>query len=139
MRIEPTLLDEGLKRRKPDTVDFITGDNTEIENIFPPAMLEPLPHPWLIVEDSHNTVAIVEYLHQFMKVGDYMVVEDTSPVMLYGDCSFTDSQWGEQKLHVLKKLLRSPVGQNFKVDSFLTDLYGYNCTMSWHGFLRKCS
>lgn len=137
---EPALLDEELKRTKPDTVDFITGDNTKIEDIFPPAMLESLPHPWLIVEDSHNnTVAIVEYLHQFMKVGDYLVVEDTSPLIPHGDSSDCDSvKWGEQKLDELKSLLRSPVGQNFMVDSFLTDLYGYNCTLNWHGFLRKC-
>ena len=140
---EPALLDEGLKRRKPDTVDFITGDNTKIEDVFPPAMLEPLPHPWLIVEDSHNnTVAIVEHLHQFMEVGDYLVVEDTSPALpnpdISNDKDATDN-CGEAKLNKLKKLLRSPVGQHFKVDSFLTDFYGYNCTVNWHGFLRKCS
>ena len=140
---EPALLDEDLKRRKPDTVDFITGDTTKIEDIFPPSMLEPLPHPWLIVEDSHdNTEAIVEYFHQFMKVDDYLVIEDTSPLVLLGDSSERASattKWGEEKLNMLKTFLRSPVGQHFKVDSFLTDLYGYNCTLNWHGFLKKCS
>lgn len=139
--IEPALLDEELKQRKPDTVDFITGDITKIENIFPPSMLEPLPHPWLIVEDSHdNTEAVAEYLHQFMKVGDYLVIEDTSPYMRCGDTSDrATASWGPGKLNALKKFLRSSVGQNFKVDSFFTDLYGYNCTWHWHGFLKKCS
>ena len=140
---DPALLDEGLKRRKPDTVDFITGDSTKIEEVFPPAMLEPLAHPWLIVEDCHvNTVGIIEYLHQFMKVGDYLVVEDTSPALPNEDKSDEGSdmgRWGEPKMKKLKKFLRNPIGQNFKVDSFFTDFYGYNCTGHWHGFLRKCS
>ena len=140
---DPALLDEGLKRNKPDTVDFITGDSTKIEDVFPQAMLEPLPHPWLIVEDCHvNTLGIIEYLHQFMKVGDYVVVEDTSLALPNEDLSDGDSEegrWGEPKMKKLKKLLRSPVGKNFKVDSFITDFYGYNCTWHWHGFLRKCS
>ena len=139
--IEPALLDENLKRRKPDTVDFITGDTTKIKDIFPSSMLKPLPHPWLIVEDSHKSSAgIAEHFHQFMKVGDYLVIEDTSPNMHLGDSSESPTaKWGDHKLNVLKDLLRSPVGQHFKVDSFLTDLYGYNCTWHWHGFLRKCS
>ena len=138
---EPALLDEDLKRRKPDTVDFIVGDTTKIEDVFPPSMLEPLPHPWLIVEDSHESSAkITEHFNQFMKVGDYLVIEDTSPYMRLGDSSGSaTAKWGGHKLNMLKDLLRSPIGQNFKVDSFLTDLYGYNCTWHWHGFLRKCS
>ena len=141
---DPALLDEGLKRRKPDTVDFITGDSKKIEDVFPPAMLEPLAHPWLVIEDCHvNTVGIIEYLHQFMKVGDYLVVEDTSLALPNEDISNEDCElegnWGEPKMNKLKKLLRNPIGQNFKVDSFLTDFYGYNCTWHWHGFLRKCS
>ena len=139
--IEPGLVDKDFKERKPDTVDFIIGDTTKIEDAFPPSMLEPLPHPWLIVEDSHkNSARITEYFNQFMKVGDYLVIEDTSPYVLGADSSDSaTAKWGYRKLNMLKDLLRSPVGQNFKVDSFLTDLYGYNCTWHWHGFLRKCS
>ena len=140
--IEPLLLDEGLKQRKPNTVDFIIGDMTKIENVFPPSMLEPLPHPWLIVEDSHdNANAVIEHFHQFMEVGDYLVIEDTSPHVPTNCNAFEKdtTQCEPEKLNMLKSLLRSPVGQHFKVDSFFTDLYGYNCTWHWHGFLRKCS
>ena len=140
--IEPALLDEKLKKGKPDTVNFIIGDINKIEDVFPPSMLEPLPHPWLIVEDAHeNTIAVIKYFHQFMKVGDYMVIEDTSPYVPRDGNTFDKNtiRSGLKKLNDLKNLLRSPVGQNFKVDSFYTDLYGYNCTWHWHGFLRKCS
>ena len=140
--IEPLLLDEGLKQRKPNTVDFIIGDTTKIEDAFPPSMLKPLPHPWLIVEDSHdNANVVVEHFHPFMAVGDYLVIEDTSPYVPTDGNAFEKdtTQCGPEKLNMLKSLLRSPVGQHFKVDSFLTDLYGYNCTWHWHGFLRKCS
>ena len=137
---EPRLLDECFKKRKPGTVDFITGDTTKIEGILPPSVLESLPHPWLIVEDSHdNTEAVVKYFHQFMDMGDYLVIEDTSPYVQLGDNSDSaTTKWGEQKLRMLKEFLKTPVGQNFLVDSFLTDLYGYNCTLNWHSFLRKC-
>ena len=139
--IEPQLLNEELKQIKPDTVHYITGDTAKIEDIFPTSMLEPLPHPWLIVEDSHdNSERIAEHFHQFMRIGDYLVIEDTSPDMRLGDSSKRASvKWGVEKLNAVKDLLRSPVGQHFKVDSFFTDLYGYNCTWHWHGFLRKCS
>ena len=132
--IDSTLINEELKKRKPDTVNFITGDSHKIKDIFPPSMLEPLPHPWLIVEDAHQgTEAALSYLHQFMKIGDYVIVEDTTPY----EHSTTQAKW--DKLDVLKSFLRSPIGQNFKVDSFFTDFYGYNCTWHWHGFLKKCT
>ena len=140
--IEPLLLDEGLKQKKPNTVDFIIGDMTKIEDVFPPSMLEPLPHPWLIVEDSHgNANAVVEHFHRFMEVGDYVVIEDTSPHVPTNGHGFVKdaTKCGPEQLNLLKSLLRSPVGQNFKVDSFFTDLHGYNCTWHWHGFLRKCT
>ena len=140
--IDPALLDEKLKKEKSDKVNFIIGDTTKIESVFPPSLLEPLPHPWLIVDDAHdNTLAAIEYFHQFMKVGDYMIIEDTSLCMPHFGDGFKNATttYGRKKLDELKDLLRSPVGQNFKVDSFFTDLYGYNCTWHWHGFLRKCS
>ena len=45
---------------------------------------------------------------------------------------------GTGKLEALKNFLKMPVGKDFKVDTYLTDFYGYNCTWNWHGFLQKC-
>ena len=142
--IDASLLSEEIKQQKPDSVKFIEGDTNNIEKILQPSTLQPLPHPWLIVEDSHeNTIKVMAYLNQFMITGDYVIIEDSNPnipadidINLSADIEF--KPWGTHKLDGLKAFLKGPVGRDFKIDSFFTDFYGYNCTWHWHGFLRKC-
>jgi len=43
-------------------------------------MLDQLPHPWLVIEDSahvyETTHAVLEFFHPRLEAGDYIVVED---------------------------------------------------------------
>ncbi|XP_065895994.1 uncharacterized protein [Dysidea avara] len=133
--IEHGLIDETIKTTKPQTVKFIQGDATKLKEVLYPSMLKPLPHPWLVVEDCHHSIATaLTYLNQFMNTGDYLVIEDTSPYTLKTEQSGTNYI---DKLNIVKEFLKGPVGRQYKVDSFFTDFYGYNCTWHWHGFLRK--
>jgi len=98
--IDASLLSEEIKQQKPDSVKFIEGDTNNIEKILQPSTLQPLPHPWLIVEDSHeNTIKVMAYLNQFMITGDYVTIEDSNPNIPAGvdinmsvDAEF--KQWG---------------------------------------------
>ena len=119
-------------QQEQDAITFVEGDYNNIEQLFPPSKLRSLPHPWLVIGEN---IANVVYLSQFMTTSDYLVIENTNPnVPLTGDlCA------GTSKLEALKKFLSMPVGKDFKVDTYLTDFYGYNCTWHWHGFLQKCN
>jgi len=134
-----TLSDE-IKQNKPDTVNFIEGSADNLTS----SMLQQLPHPWLVVNSSHKDI-ITEHLSQFMESGDYLVIEDTKPNIpiikvpneIYNSfegCCIS----GKHRLDALNTFLQTPVGKAFKVDSFYTDFYGYNCTWNWHSFLKRC-
>jgi len=143
IEINPSVWSKEIMQQKPDTVTFIEGDTNKIDEVLPPSLLQPLPHPWLVVDDAHeNMTKVVSYLNRFMIAGDYMVLEDTNPnlpsaikIDKIEDEGF--QPWGSDKLNALKNFLKGPIGKDFKVDSFFTDFYGYNCTWHWHGFLKK--
>ena len=82
MEIDLSILQDRVKEIKPENVTFLQGDSHKIEKTFHPDFLRGLPHPWLVIEDSHeNTDGILEHFHQFMESGDYFIVEDTNPLI----------------------------------------------------------
>ena len=138
-----SLISEEIKKVKPENVTFIEGDRNRIENVFPSSLLQSLPHPWLVIEDSHDDLFVgFKYLNDFMSEGDYVVVQNNDPRMplrrglhvLYNKEEMVPL--GPGNLELLRSFLKEH-GQKYQVDSFYTDLYGYNCTPHWHGFLRK--
>lgn len=143
---DPTLVSESMKRKIPDNVKLIEGDLNKIAEVFPPEMLKSLPHPWLVIEDSHNVFStITSYLNDFIAVGDYLIIEDTEPrivneVKIYNNIDDAETQqaWGTDKLELVKNFVKS-TGKQYMVDTFYTDYYGYNSNWHWHGFLRKCN
>ena len=141
--IDPVLVSEETKQKMPDNVKLIEGDYNKIAEIFPPTMLQSLPHPWLVIEDGHNFFeTVMAYLNDYMITGDYLVVEDIDPRIpaQLGIYSMDEEigTWGTEKLDTLKKFVKG-TGRQFMVDSFFADYYGYNSNWHWHGFLRKCS
>ena len=144
MDINPTLIEPRVKELKPSNVKFIQGDSNKIEESFPSSFLQQQPHPWLITEDSHeNVFNVLVYFQSFMKTGDYFIVEDTSPI-LSTHCGvgriYKDIPYKEAGHHALLEVVKSFLKKhddNFKVDSFFTDFFGYNGTCNWHGFIRR--
>ena len=141
--IDQGLIHEDIKRINFKNLTFVQGDSNQIEEVFPPSMLSSLPHPWVVVEDAHhNSINVLKYFNKFMQAGDYIVAEDTEPRMPYRMgvhimYSVDESPPnGSGKLNALKTFIKQH-GQDYLVDSFLTDFYGNNCTQHWHGFLRK--
>jgi len=77
-------------------------------------------------------------MNSFMIAGDYIVVDDTDP---HAPSNLTSPPEeyvpiGPGKLNMLKKFVKESDNQ-YLVDNFFTDFYGYNCTRNWHGFLRR--
>lgn len=142
MDIDSSLLSEAVKKLNPDNVTFLQGDCNEIEKTFTPELLTKLPHPWVVIDDSHvNLDGTLSYFHQYLKEGDYLVVEDTNPYIplnVAPIASVLDScpLLGPEKLEALKAFLHK-YDEYYAVDSFLTDFFGYNCSWMWHGFVRR--
>ena len=141
--VDHSLISEEIKTVKPEKVTFIQGDRNKIEDVFSSALLQKLPHPWLVVEDNPADLFVgFKYLNEYMSTGDYLVVENSDPRLplrlglhlLYNKEEMVPA--GTGSLELLRKFLQEH-GQDYQVDSLYTDLYGYNCIPHWHGFLCK--
>lgn len=143
MDIDPSTLEDQVKKLKPENVTFLTGNSHAIEKTFTEEFLRSLPHPWVVSEDSHtNIYGVLEYFARFMEQGDYFVVEDLNPDLpcqlgfgrVYPELAYERA--GDVGLKYLRRFL-SNYSQQFAVDSFYTDLFGYNATHNWHGYIRR--
>ena len=140
--LDHSLLDPRVKDLKPDNLTFIEGDMNKIEEVLPSAKLQDLPHPWVVIEDAHaNSLGVLEYFHKFMKEGDYIIYDDTDPEtptkngMGWDDYPPYEA-WGYRKLHTLNEFM-TKYEDLYRVDSYLTDLFGYNATNNWNGYVRR--
>jgi len=77
-----------------------------------------LPHPWLIIEDTHcNVFEVVKYFNQYIKQGDYLIIEDA---------------WTQQD--VIRDLMA--LNTFLKLDTKYLDFFGYNNMSSMNGILK---
>ena len=140
--IDLSLLDPQVKDLKPDNLTFVQGDMYKIEEVFPPSTLESLAHPWVVIEDAHaNSLGVLEHFHKFMKEGDYIVYDDSDPFTPLKNGMGWEGHppyepFGFTKLHMLKGFMMKHDGY-YCVDSYLTDLFGYNATNNWNGYVRR--
>ena len=142
MDIDPTNRSDLVNQLKPENVTFLTGDSHQIEKTFTDEFMKSLPHPWVFSEDAHaNLDGVLEHFHRYMQEGDYMVVEDTGPdLVLQVDLKMAKkggfTPVGAKQLKCLRRFLHD-YEEFYAVDSFLTDMFGYNCSWHWHGFIRR--
>ena len=139
--IDNSLLSPDVLKIKPSNVNFIQGDCYALEKTLTPDFLRGLPHPWVIIDDAHvNIPNVLEYFHEFLQEGDYFVVEDTDPTSVprLGEDkdNFGETGIGTGLLDQLKYFM-SKYEDQYAVDSFLNDMFGYNGTWHWHGFVRR--
>lgn len=141
--IDLALIEDRVKELQPSNVVFLQGDSNAIEKTFTSEFLQSQPHPWLVFEDAHvNTYNVLKYFHDYLKEGDYVVVEDSNPDLPRGfgfgriDPTVPYERAGPKALQVLKTFLND-YKQFYAVDSFYTDLFGYNGTWNWHGYIRR--
>lgn len=111
---------ERVEGSHPD-VTFGKVDVNDLES-FDREQLASLPHPWLVIEDTHrNVYEILKYFDLLILPGDYFIIEDTSAY---------------KKHREMSKFLREN-DERYKVDTKYTDMYGYNVTWHTNGYIRR--
>ena len=102
-----------------------------------------------MIEDCHcNLINVLEYFHEQFKVGDYFIIEDTCPLLngkvwvgegvdYYKAISSSyEPLHGDKKLNIVRDFFTKHEDQ-YSVDTYYTDLFGYNCTAHWNSFIRR--
>ena len=108
-------------RAKHARLSFHHVDLFKLETLDP-KLLARLPHPWLVIDDSHvNVLAVLRHVDRFVEVGDYYVLEDLG---LAPGIQFVEG-------------LQQACQLGYAIDTDYTDAFGYNVTAAPNGWLRK--
>ena len=101
-------------------VRFIGGDCNRIAEAFPVMELIGFGHPWLVVEDAHvNVGGVLRHLHQQMRGGDYLIVEDSAI-----------------KAEALARFLVE-TRDAYRLDTRYSDFFGRNATAARDAIFRR--
>jgi cephalosporin hydroxylase len=110
------------KLREEDGIAFHRLDNRRITEFVRHnrGIFETVTPPLLVVEDSHeNAAGLLEAVDEFLKPGDYLIVEDTL------------AEW---KHEMLRSFLN---GRAYQVDAHYCDFWGQNNSWIVNSILRK--
>lgn len=128
---------EPLATIQDDRIRFLRGDAADLAPVLTDALLQSLPRPWLVIEDSSHmyadTLAVLRFFHSWLTAGDYIVVEDgvvahlPSPVY---------RKYEEGPNRAVNDFLEE-TGRAYQVDASLCDFYGLNVTYNPNGFLKR--
>ena len=138
--IDLSLLHEKAKMDK--RIHFIQGDCNDLSLTLSHELLTTLPHPWLVIEDSHvNLIGILEYFHNHgLQSEDYLIVEDTNQFMWDYWREHWDDQAeverGYQKIIEFRKWLMSHANE-YLIDTHYQDMYGQNGSKCWNSILKR--
>lgn len=118
-------------------IQVVTGDAADLSRCLTPEMLEHLPRPWLVVEDSshmyRHTTAALEFFHPWLQTGDYIVVEDGVVTHLGGE-HYRGYENGPNR--ALSDFLVKE-GMYYRLDTGLCDFYGRNASYNPNGWLQR--
>jgi cephalosporin hydroxylase len=104
-----------------ERVTFARADSNDLGS-FDIERLRSLPHPWLVLEDTHcNIYELLKFFDGFLATGDYVVVEDTI----------------DARFHRQLRRFALEAGDRYMVDTRYADMFGYNVTWNVNGFLRR--
>lgn len=117
-----------------DNVRYLCGDATRLGDVLTPELLEALPRPWLVVEDSAHTYeaasAVLQFFAPMMRPGEYLVIEDG----VLSDMGWARRYGGGPGLAISRFLEANP---DFEIDAEICDLFGHNVTFNPNGYLRR--
>jgi len=117
-----------------DNVTYLAGDALDLAATLTPALLDSLPRPWLVVEDSAHTLAsttaVLEFFAPRLQSGEWVVIEDG----MVSDLGWAPQYGGGPGLAISRFLAAHP---EFEIDADLCDRYGHNLTGNPNGYLRR--
>lgn len=118
-------------------IRFFAGNAQALGEVLSPSLLASCPKPWLVVEDSSHmyadSLAVLDFFHEKLVSGDYVVVEDGIVAQLSGK-HYEQYQQGPNR--AVADFLRARPGA-YEIDASLCDRYGYNATYNPNGWLRR--
>lgn len=137
---DPTVLSvdiEPLARFTDPRIRFLQGDAKHLGMVLPADLLQRCPRPFLVIEDSSHhfaeSIAVLDYFHDHLSSGDYIVVEDGIVSQLSGD-HYRQYRHGPNRA-VADFLARN--GGSYEIDTALCDQFGHNATYNPNGWLRR--
>ena len=146
--VNTSMRDKSVDKFISKNVNFIQGSSYDVEKVFPIDFLESLPRPLILIEDCHRNVrGIMEHFHNILKPGDYLVIEDTCPIVAkypwvgeeFNNYTEIKSEYtfdGDETLKIVRKYLTEQE-EFYAIDTYFCDLFGYNCTSHWNAFIRR--
>ena len=120
---------------RDERVTFLTGDAHALGAVLPDDVLQSLPRPLLVVEDSSHhaatTAAVLDFFDPWLRSGEYIVIEDGILSAMRAA-----AHYGGGPLRAIAAFLaRAP--ERYAVDRTLCDYYGRNVTWNVNGYLRR--
>ena len=115
-------------------VQFIQGDIFKLSDSELPTLIPTLPRPLLVVEDGPHSyegcVAALEFFHQFLATGEYIVIEDGN---------VRDLQLGEYENGPVRAIayFKKRFPDSYISDEYYSNFFGQNVTANVNGYLRK--
>lgn len=128
---------EQLVQFEDPRITFLWGDANRLREALTDELLSSCPRPFLVIEDSSHhyeeTTAVLEFFHERLRPGDYIVVEDGVVSQLIGE-HYRRYDHGPNR-GVSDFLDRH--GDHYQIDTDLCDHYGHNATYNPNGWLRR--
>ncbi|MDQ8730495.1 CmcI family methyltransferase [Bradyrhizobium sp. LHD-71] len=119
---------------KDPLVTFHQGDVLDLKRSWPLEWIKRLPRPILAIEDSGHqfemSAAVIAYMAEALRPGEYLVVEDGIATPMGEDAQFNGGP-----LRAIDEFLKSR--SEFTIDREFCDFFGRNVTWSVDGFLRR--
>lgn len=116
-------------------VRFVQGDARRLWDTPLPDILQHMPRPWLVIEDSAHTPAVTYNVLQFfarrMEAGDVLVVEDG----VLTELGMAQRFDGGPSVALKRFLAEQPA--TFEIMAEYADFFGPNATYSPNGWLRR--
>jgi len=116
------IAEDRVKLKQEDGIAFHHLDNRRIREFVGQnrGLFENVTPPLLVIEDSHENVGeLLEVVDEFLKPGDYLIVEDTL------------AEW---KHEAVRDFLN---GRPYQVDAHYCDFWGHNNSWMVNSILRK--
>jgi cephalosporin hydroxylase len=117
------------------SVNFLQGDARELGRLLTPSLMNTLPRPLMVVEDSSHlagtTAAVLEFFDVWLRSGEYIVIEDG----ILSDMRVAHLYDGGPLRAIEAFLAKSAC--RYEVDRGLCDYFGRNVTWNVNGYLRR--
>jgi len=117
-----------------ENLRFNFGDIYQLQNSNLPQILAGCQRPLLVIEDGPHTYdgcsAALNFFHEHLKPGDYMVIEDG----IVHELGYSIFKNGPNR--AIRDFLKDK-GSSYMVDRDYCDFFGYNVTWNTNGYIKK--